>query len=289
MSRALIRPILALLFALAGRAAASPAWPGTPPATPQPFPHSLALSGIAFDRSVRLAILSVMDVSANGKVAVSLHETRRTGDEWSTPLRVPSLGAHAAGEAAFSPDGRWLYFSSERPPATAGRPRAFRAAITNGAIGAPLLVNIPISPDAGIYFPRPMANGDLLFTSRGPAGGDDLFVARARESGFDAPEPLAGDFNSAKDDWDLVESADGDLRLWASARAGGRGRTDLWFSRRNSSGRWSPARNLAAVNTPQLETAPSLLPGDDALLFLRRVDGRDRLFWVRLASALEER
>ena len=76
--------------------------------------------------------------------------------------------------------------------------------------------------------------------------------------------------------------------ITVSAREGGLGRTDLWFARRSAAGNWSPARNLAAANTPALETAPSLTPDGRALFFLRRVDGRDRMFWMSLAGALEE-
>ena len=39
-------------------------------------------------------------------------------------------------------------------------------------------------------------------------------------------------------------SADGRLRIWGSARAGGLGRTDLCFSRLDHAGNWTPARNL---------------------------------------------
>jgi hypothetical protein len=127
----------------------------------------------------------------------------------------------------------------------------------------------------------------LSFTSRGSNGKDDLFAAPARGRGYAKPEPLPGDFNSPGDDWDLVESRDGRLRLWVSSREGGLGLTDLFFSRRDSTGTWSPARNLAPVNSPALETAPAISPDDAVLFFLRRVEGKERMFWVRLAATME--
>jgi hypothetical protein len=228
-----------------------------------------------------------MDAGPDGKVATYIYESTRTGDQWTSPVPVPSLGGRPAGEAAFSPDGRWLYFSSDRPPAAPSRPLAFRAPVTANGIGNPAPVPLKVATPAGVYYPRPLRNGDLLFTSRGPHGGDDLFLARKRLAGYDTPGALGGDFNSSQDDWDLVESGDGRLRIWVSAREGGMGRTDLWFSQR-AAGKWSHARNLAAANTPALETAPSLTPDGSALFFLRRVDGRDRMFWMSLAGALEE-
>ena len=129
-----------------------------------------------------------------------------------------------------------------------------------------------------------LANGDLSFTSRGGAGDDDLFIARARgkDRGFSTPAPLGGDFNSAQDDWDLVESRDGRLRIWVSARTGGLGCTDLYISRRGGEGAWSPATNLAAANSEKLETAPSLSPDGRVLFFLRRIDGKEHLHWLSL-------
>lgn len=291
---------LALLLATMAPARASPDYFGAqPPDTPQPFaPPHLATSVanrptcLAFSPDRRLVAVSAMDAGADGKVATYVHETRLAGGQWSSPSRVASLGPHPGGEAAFSPDGRWLYFSSDRPPGGPWRPRAFRAPVKDARIGAPELVHLDVAPDAGVYYPRLLPNGDFLFTSRGQAGSDDLFIARARGDGFDPPESLGGDFNTPKDDWDLVESPDGRLRIWVSAREKGptysKGRTDLFYSRLGNDGAWSPAANLAAANTTSLETAPSLTPDGKGLFFLRREHGTDRMYWVRLAAVLEE-
>lgn len=250
------------------------------------------LTHVAFAPGLRHVVLSAMDVQPSGKVATSLHESRRRGGEWSPVSRVESLDAagFSSGEAAFSPDGRWLYFSSNRPPSPGeAQPRVFRSQVRQGRVGPPELVPLSIPHDAGAYYPRILTSGDLSFTSRGANGRDDLFVARRRGRGFGTVEPMQGDFNSPQDDWDLVETRDGRLRLWVSARAGGRGRTDLYYSRRSASGEWSGARHLAAASTAALETAPALTPDDRMLFFLRRIEGQERMFWVRLDAVLERR
>lgn len=265
----------------------------TPPDTPQLFMPALwqaqgrTLTQIALAPGFRHAAVSVMDDDGAGKVAGAIHESRLERGEWSLPVRVGSLGADLpAGEGAFSGDGRWFFFSSDRPPGGRGRPRAFRAAVRGPVFGAPEYLALEVVESAGIYYPRLLKSGALSFTTRGPRGDDDLFIAAAQGPGFGKPEPLAGDFNSPKDDWDLMESRDGRLRIWVSAREGSAGRTDLYWSRRTRGG-WSPPRNLSAVNTPALETAPSLSPDGKVLFFLRRIEGRDRLMWVRLAALPE--
>ena len=247
----------------------------------------LILTHLALAPGYGHAAFSVIEAPGAGKVSSGIHEAWERSGKWSAPARVGIFGAElGAGEGSFSPDGRWFYFSSDRPPGGPWRPRVFRAPVRGGMFGAPQLVPLAIAESAGAYYPRQRVNGDLFITSRGPMGGDDLFVARAVDSGFDKPQPLAGDFNSPKDDWDLVESRSGKLRLWASAREGSLGMTDIFYSRLEKK-TWSPARRLDAVSTAALETAPVLSPDDEVLFFLRRVDGRERMFWVRLESVLE--
>jgi hypothetical protein len=245
------------------------------------------ITGPAFSPDFRRFVFTVAD---------AVHESRRWGDEpsapWSAPAPIALLtqGGYSVGESIFSRDGRWLYFSSSRPPGAPGlKPRIFRAAVKLNGFGSPEYVPIePVSSDGGTFYPRPLADGSMAFTSPGPVGRDDMFVAPRAANGFETPHALEGDFNSAQDDWDLVETADGKLRLWVSSRTGGAGRTDLYYSRRDAAGRWSNARNLKAANSPALETAPQLTPDDRVLFFLRYTAGAHRLFWVELASILED-
>jgi hypothetical protein len=243
------------------------------------------ITGPAFSPDFRRFVFTVAD---------AVYESRRSGDEpsapWSPPQPVPILTAgHSAGESTFSRDGRWLYFSSSRPPGAPGlKPRIFRAAVEANRFGPPEYVPIEPPLAGGTFYPRPLADGSMAFTSPGPVGRDDLFVAPRGAKGFETPRALEGDFNSAQDDWDLVETADGNLRIWVSARPGGLGRTDLYFSRRDAAGQWSGARNLRAANTPALETAPQLTPDDRVLFFLRYTAGAHRLYWVELESVLKE-
>lgn len=245
---------------------------------------------LAFSPDFRRCVFTVVDARDASAVSVLIYETRQNNGEWSTPVALDALtrGGHSAGEGIFDREGRWFYFSSSRPPGEHGlKPRIFRAEVRPKGLGPPEYVPIQ-PPSGGTFYPRLLADGALAFTAPGPVGGDDLFSAAPRSAGYEAAQPLGGDFNSPKDDWDLVETRDGKLRVWASARAGSLGRTDLWFSRRDAAGHWSKAQNLAALNSPELETAPQFSPDDSALFYLSRKSGTERMYWVELASVIEK-
>jgi hypothetical protein len=298
------RRVIALLLVFPGAvsAAGHPRFLGLEPPriVPQPFAPAVfadLASGprvfatvVAFTPDFRRCVFSIVDARKPDEVSVRAYETRQSNGEWSAPIVLDTLtqGHHTAGEGVFDRQGRWFYFSSSRPPGAPGlKPRIFRAAVMPHGLGEPEYVPIEPPNGGGTFYPRPLADGALAFTAPGPAGRDDLFVAPRHARGYDAPRPLGLQFNSPQDDWDLVESRDGTLRVWASAREGGLGRTDLWFSRRDARGTWSAARNLAALNSPALETAPQFSPDDAVLFFLSRRSGEERMYWVDLASVLE--
>jgi TolB protein len=269
------------------------------PDSPQPFAPALleALSPVvatnpAFSPDFRLFVFTGVRIEKPGQVALALYSSRFDGQRWSAPRRVAELerAGFNTAEPAFSADGKWLYFTSNRPP---GSPpwnvKIFRARVVDGGFEAVEPVRLDVPAKAGTFYPQPQSDQSLMFTSDGLGGrgGGDLWLTRSRPDGrFDAPINLGGDFNSDGNDWDLVESKDGRVRLWASAREGGAGDVDIWFSVREGSEGWSAARNLTAVNTAALETAPRLSPDGEVLFFHRRANGAERIFWVRASSVL---
>ena len=164
----------------------------------------------------------------------------------------------------------------------------FRALVGRNDYSPPERVSLQFIARTGTYYPQPLEDGSLMFTAAEHCAGcsDDLYAAGVTNSGtFAPPVRLEGDFNSKRDDWDLIEHPLGHLRLWASAREGGAGRVDIYFSRLQD-GRWSSAKNLSAVSSPAIETAPRLSPDGEVLFFQRIENGREQIYWVGLQSTL---
>lgn len=100
-------------------------------------------------------------------------------------------------------------------------------------------------------------------------GNCDIFTARLREdSVWVDVKNLGVSINSTSWDSHPSLSHSGDTLFFASDRIGGFGLSDIYFSVRNKSGEWSPARNLGPViNTSKNEVSPYYHPQYDVLYF----------------------
>ncbi|MEY3248331.1 MAG: hypothetical protein RL742_374 [Bacteroidota bacterium] len=113
----------------------------------------------------------------------------------------------------------------------------------------------------------------LVFTAcnradEGAQGSCDLYWSMQRTEGWSAPKPFSNTINGR--DWDSQPciSADGKAIYFSSTRAGGFGGADLWVTRRQPNGRWTPPQNLGPnVNTAGDENAPFLHPDGRTLYF----------------------
>lgn len=113
----------------------------------------------------------------------------------------------------------------------------------------------------------------LVFTScqgrkRRGFGNCDLYVSYRTGADWSEPENLGKEINSGA--WESQPSltSDGRVLYFVSDRPGGLGRRDLWLSRRDSLGRWTPAENLGkGINTPDDEVSPFIHANGRTLFF----------------------
>lgn len=118
---------------------------------------------------------------------------RREGTEWApaTPVSFNSPGRDF--DPAFSRDGRFVYFCSDRPGGI-GKDDLYRVAVTATGFGTPENLGPQVNSAASEYAPMLSPDGRrLLFSSDRPggAGRHDLYTARSKGRGFAAAAPLA--------------------------------------------------------------------------------------------------
>jgi len=200
--------------------------------------------------------------------------THRVGENWSAPEVVPFSGQWHDSEPALSPDGKRLYFVSNRPPQSGGAPvmaekdgRTFTGKNLwyvemqpSGSWGKPTHVEGALNDGAMIYNPSIAANGDIYFSAHRSDSGKayQIYVARRTKSGYAAPERVdLGDVEHNRMD----PSVDPEQRflVYAGNEGDSLGSADIYIAFRDANGHWDKPVHLSGdVNTSSLENAPSL-------------------------------
>ncbi|MDT8324137.1 MAG: OmpA family protein [Bacteroidota bacterium] len=131
-----------------------------------------------------------------------------------------------------SPDGEYLYFSSDRPGGEGGCDIWRSKRMRSGRWGTPQNLGPEVNSGGDEKAPTMAPNGeDLFFTSDGHPGlgGYDLFRTRnVKRSSWMLPENIGKPFNSSSNDMFFRLTPREDTVFVASSRAGGRGELDLY-------------------------------------------------------------
>jgi len=198
---------------------------------------------------------------------------RRDG-RWSAPEVAGFSGQWHDSEPAYSPDGRRLYFVSNRPPRRGAAPveasmDGHRFAGTHlwyverqpdGRWGAPVHVDGALNDGAMIYNPSIAANGDIYFSAHREDSGRfyQIYVARRTAHGLAAPQRVElGDV--ARNRMDPAIDPQQRYILFAGDEGDAFGRADIYIAFRQPDGRWGKPEHLdGGVNSDSLENAPAL-------------------------------
>lgn len=199
----------------------------------------------------------------------TIYTSTRGGKGWSEPTVVDFSGTFNDDDPFVSPDGKWLYFISDRPAEEGGETTAgdiWRYSLDRDDV----LERLDINSDAAEYSPVVTDSGALYFASAraGGLGQGDLYRAAPDADGFATPEPLESSINSPTGEWNLwVAPGETEMLFEASSRPTNISMSgDLYYSRRTSSG-WSEAVPVSSVNTAGSDLLPRLHPDGRTLYF----------------------
>lgn len=136
-----------------------------------------------------------------------IYSSSRSDASWSKPQLVQitkdTLSSYA--HPAVSPDGLWLYFTSDMPGGMGGTD-IWKVALTDHGLGGVENLGAPINSAGNEMFPSFRPNGDLYFSSDGHPGmgGLDLFKASCDSTGKWTMENLKYPMNSQGDDFGMT-------------------------------------------------------------------------------------
>ncbi len=136
-----------------------------------------------------------------------IYTSTRSDASWSKPqlLEISKDTLSSYAHPAISPDGMWLYFTSDMPGGQGGFD-IWRIALTDHGLGGVENAGYPINTPGDEMFPVFRPNGDLYFSSNGHVGmgGLDIIKAKCDSLGVWTLENLKYPMNSSGDDFGMT-------------------------------------------------------------------------------------
>jgi hypothetical protein len=217
--------------------------------------------------------------------------TRQDSGRWSPPVTLPFSGQYNDREPKLSPDGRRLYFSSNRPrnPGDAEQRRDLDLWMVDrqpdGSWGTPVRLQ-GVNTDAPEFCPVVTANGTLYFILRGES---IKGVMRARPidlaSGrFAAPEKLPPEVSEGFETNVYVTPDESLMLVSRDGAPDSFGGDDLYASRRVN-GAWQTMRHLEEpINSKEYEYGPLVSPNGAWLYFTSHRTGNGDIYRVSIGE-----
>src|SRR5689334_3320917 len=199
---------------------------------------------------------------------------------WGQAVRVEAAGADPAfngpaldGCPFVSRDGKTFYMASNRPGGLGGIDIWVSHRDGPGdPWGAPENVGAPVNSPANDFCPTVARDGHgfyFISSRAGGCGGDDIYSTRLRPDGWDEPQNLGRDVNSAANEaspFPLPQGGSGPVLYFSSTRAGGfsaeapdanGGDSDLYVSESHG-GVFGPAQLVPGANSAAEDMQPNV-------------------------------
>lgn len=151
--------------------------------------------------------------------------SQRSDAAWSkaTELKLTRDTLSTYAHPAISPDGQWLYFTSDMPGGLGGYD-IWRVRLTTSGVGGVENLGAPINTPGDEMFPTFRPNGDLYFSSDGHEGmgGLDIYIAKPDSTGWVIEYP-GYPLNSQGDDFGMTFEGLLNKGFFSSNRGDGKG------------------------------------------------------------------
>ena len=217
---------------------------------------------------------------------------KKENDRWTTPQIAPfSSSEHLSFNPVFSPDGKKLYFISNRPLDENGKPQGFNnwfverqaSGLSDPKHHGPAVNS---NDDWGASVTK---EGTLYFASGrdGSMGATDIFRSRLVNGRYSEPENLGVSvITKARELYPFVAPDESFLLLASNRSAGEYGGLDQYFdiyiSFRRPDGSWTNATKMDdGINSDTLENTPIVSPDGKYLFYVsQRNNAAGDVYWV---------
>jgi hypothetical protein len=175
--------------------------------------------------------------SDDGIVKLKVYYSSKSGEEWGEEQSLPfNSDEYSVAHPAVTQDGKRLFFASDMPGGYGGMD-LYVSENENGRWGPPTNLGPGINTEATEIFPYYDKTGKLYFASDGHIGlgGLDVYYMEDKGDGtWGSIENVGFPVNTESDDFGLIFTDEGRCGYFASDRAGGFGRDDIYCFRKDA-------------------------------------------------------
>jgi hypothetical protein len=167
----------------------------------------------------------------DGLVKLKVYTAQLKGDKWENTTELPfNNNEYDCTHPSVSPDGRRLYFASNRPGGFGGMDLYVSTLIDN-KWSEPVNLGPKVNTPKNEVFPFIHADGKVYFSSNGrnrTVGGLDIYFTSKTDTGWMMPKLLPEPINSRSDDFGLIVSPNKKSGYFSSNRSSGKGDDDIF-------------------------------------------------------------
>lgn len=188
---------------------------------------------------------------------------KKNGNNWGDREILSFSGQYSDIEPIFSPDGKKLYFASDRPlmaDSTRSDYNIWVSERTDQGWGEPASLQSNVNTEHDEFFPSIAKNNNLYFTSarENGIGREDIYLSRYTGGEYMDPIPLDTNINKTTYEFNAYVSPEENLIIFSSyGRKDDMGGGDLYYSVKDEQGNWKPSENMGSVvNSDKLDYCP---------------------------------
>ena len=216
--------------------------------------------------------------------AIQIRFMEMINNVWTSPQSPTFTSSFHDASPSFTENGNKVFFISDRPNGSSYG--VWTSTRTQNGWSTPTPVNIPYNPSLSNGWRVSAASDETLYLQMvdNTTNTDfDIYEVKHINGVYSAPERLDDNINSSYKDLGAFIDPEENYIIFASARPGGYGVTDLYISSKDTDGSWKAAINMGeSVNSSASEGSP-FVSADCLYLFFNsdRIQQYDRNpYWV---------
>lgn len=168
--------------------------------------------------------------SKKGVNHLKIYRSSLVGDSWSKPKELPfNNDDYSTGHPTVSPDGKLLYFVSDRPGGFGSTDIYVADIKENGNFSEPRNLGRTVNTSKKEMFPY-ITDDKLYFSSDREMGfgGLDVYQSSYQDDFYSTAVNLGNPVNSGRDDFSYIIDEEAKTGYFASNRKGGKGDDDIY-------------------------------------------------------------